>query len=308
MARPRGVDLSGSKVVAGVLATLTAAVAASYLGVAGTLIGAAVASVVSTVGNELYKHYLIRSQERLRAAGALIQQRAATRARTGEHTAERTRDLARQAARRDGRPDREQTQTLPGLGADWRAAHQAAARAGVTAAQRAAGDAGRVPGNGQPAGPGHWWQGPSRRQWAMAGALAAGIFLVVIAGITVFEVAVGKPLNAAVYGRHATGTTVSNVFSGHSAGTATSHPTGRSTPQPSTPGTSGSAGSSPAPSSPAPTPSSLSPSPVTSAPASAPPSSAGPSPGSSGVPTPGGQNGGAQPGGAPQSGAATPVP
>jgi hypothetical protein len=304
MARPRGVDLSGSKVVAAVLATLTAAVAASYLGVAGTLIGAAVASVVSTVGNELYQHYLLRSQERLKAAGSLIQQRAAARARTGERTAERTRDLARQAARRDGRPDPEQTQTLPGLGADWRA-HQVAARAGLTAAQRAAGDAGAAPGNGQVAGPGHWWQGLTRRQWAMAGALAAGIFIVVIAGITVFEMAVGKPLNAAVYGQHATGTTVSNVLGGHSSGTATPQPTGHHAPQP---GTSGSAGSSSAPSSPAATPSSLSPSPVTSTPASAAPSSAVPTTGSSLAPTTGTQGGGAKSGGAPQSGAATPVP
>jgi hypothetical protein len=86
MSRPRGIDLSGSKVIAGVLATLTGAVAASYLGVAGTLVGAAVGSLSSTMGTEVYRHYLIRSQERLKAAGVLRQRWAAGRA-AGRHAA-----------------------------------------------------------------------------------------------------------------------------------------------------------------------------------------------------------------------------
>ncbi len=72
MSGPRGLNLSGTQVIASVLATLTGAIAASYLGVAGTLVGAAVGSISSTMGTEIYKHYLQRSQERLRTAGQVV--------------------------------------------------------------------------------------------------------------------------------------------------------------------------------------------------------------------------------------------
>ncbi len=307
MARLRGISLSGSQLVASVLATLSAAIAASYLGVAGTLVGAAVGSVVSTVGNEVYKHYLIRSQERLKAAGVLIQHRTASHTRTGAQVT-RTADMAQQARRGDRAAGAERTETLPGLGADWQAAQRPAGPDGATAAQRAAGEAGATAGQDQATGPGHWWEGISRRQWGMVGVIAAGIFLVVIAGITVFEVSVGKPLNASVWGRHATGTTVGNALTGHPSGRASPQPAGRSTAQPTTPGSSGSAGSSsPAvPSSPA--PSGTSPSPVTSAPAPTPPSSAVPTTGSSAAPTAGAPGAGAQPGTGQNAGVARPAP
>ena len=72
MSGPRGLNLSGTQVIASVLATLTGAIAASYLGVGGTLVGAAVGSISSTMGTEIYKHYLQRSQERLRTAGQVV--------------------------------------------------------------------------------------------------------------------------------------------------------------------------------------------------------------------------------------------
>ena len=75
MGRPR-FDLSGSQVVASLLAAMTGAVAASYLGIAGTIIGAAVMSVASTAGAAVYKHYLARSRERLKAAAVVIAPRA----------------------------------------------------------------------------------------------------------------------------------------------------------------------------------------------------------------------------------------
>jgi hypothetical protein len=68
MAASRRLNLSGIQVSAGLLATLTGAVAASYLGVGGTLIGAAIGSLASTVGGEIYRHYLGRTHERLRGA------------------------------------------------------------------------------------------------------------------------------------------------------------------------------------------------------------------------------------------------
>ncbi|WP_084957741.1 hypothetical protein [Thermoactinospora rubra] len=59
-------ELSVPQVAGGALAAVTAAVAASYLGVTGTVIGAAVASVASTVGGAVYTHYLQRTGEKVR--------------------------------------------------------------------------------------------------------------------------------------------------------------------------------------------------------------------------------------------------
>ena len=64
---PPGLHLSATQVVASALAAVTATLAASYLGVAGTLIGAAVASVVTVVGNTLYSHSIARTRDRMRA-------------------------------------------------------------------------------------------------------------------------------------------------------------------------------------------------------------------------------------------------
>ena len=54
-----------SKVVAGTLAAVSAAVLGSFLGVAGTLAGAALASIVGSVGTELYERSLHRGAKRL---------------------------------------------------------------------------------------------------------------------------------------------------------------------------------------------------------------------------------------------------
>ena len=88
MSGRRGLNLSAAQVIASVLATLSAAVAASFLGVAGTLLGAALGSVFSTMGTEIYKHYLQRSEERLRTAGQVLYHSAA-KTKTGDTQATR---------------------------------------------------------------------------------------------------------------------------------------------------------------------------------------------------------------------------
>ncbi len=62
--------LSATQLVATALAAITATIAASYLGVTGTVIGAAVASVVSAVGNAVYGHSLRSTQARVRPGTA----------------------------------------------------------------------------------------------------------------------------------------------------------------------------------------------------------------------------------------------
>jgi hypothetical protein len=58
-------QLTVTQVVASVLAAVTATVAASFLGVSGTVIGAAVASLLTVVGNAVYAHSLHRTKARV---------------------------------------------------------------------------------------------------------------------------------------------------------------------------------------------------------------------------------------------------
>ncbi|WP_043614172.1 DUF4179 domain-containing protein [Nonomuraea candida] len=81
----RKFELSMPQILGGALAAVTAAVAASYLGVAGTVIGAAVVSVASTVATAVYTHYLKQTGERVKQHTPLIVRR--------EHPAEETRPV-----------------------------------------------------------------------------------------------------------------------------------------------------------------------------------------------------------------------
>lgn len=60
------IQLSVAQVVAGALASVSAAVVASKFGLAGTLLGAAVTSVVATIGGALYRHSIERANARVR--------------------------------------------------------------------------------------------------------------------------------------------------------------------------------------------------------------------------------------------------
>jgi hypothetical protein len=167
MSGPRGIQLSGSQVIASVLATLTGAVAASYLGIGGTLVGAAVGSIASTMGTEIYKVYLQRSQERLRSAGQVLYHSAA-RTRTGNtmsqtgagaasggrHAASGGTDPREGTARETEVWDRRQygvprdsheTQMIPGLATQWHGATNGGSSNGGSSH---AGPGNGAPGNG----------------------------------------------------------------------------------------------------------------------------------------------------------------
>ena len=68
-AEKRSGGLSVTQVCGGALAAVTAAVAASFLGVAGTLVGAAVGSVISTIAATLYSTSLNRAAKVSRTLG-----------------------------------------------------------------------------------------------------------------------------------------------------------------------------------------------------------------------------------------------
>ncbi|MFG1956072.1 hypothetical protein [Nonomuraea sp. NPDC049028] len=62
----RKFELSMPQIAGSALAAVTAAVGASYLGVGGTVIGAALMSVASTVATAVYTHYLKRTGEKVK--------------------------------------------------------------------------------------------------------------------------------------------------------------------------------------------------------------------------------------------------
>ena len=59
------IQLSVTQVVVGALAAVSAAVVGSTFGLAGTLLGAAVTSIVSTVEGALYLHSLEQARTRI---------------------------------------------------------------------------------------------------------------------------------------------------------------------------------------------------------------------------------------------------
>jgi hypothetical protein len=305
MSGRRGLNLSAAQIIASVLATLSAAVAASFLGVAGTLLGAALGSVVSTMGTEIYKHYLQRSEERLRSAGQVLYHSAARTgtgstdaqagaASGGRHAAHQgsagqpgvTRDLgSRDVAGRDpanqdtavwdrrqyGTPrDSRETQTISGFGTEWAGAanggpaNGGAANGGASngwdgsgknAGQHANGSITPEGADGDAAGHGSVWAaitsffaGLTRRQWLTYGGIAAGLFIVVIAGIVVFQLAVGRPPLSSPVG-HATRQQQRTT---HPSSTPSATPTGST---PTSPTSSASTSGAPTPASGTPTPS-----------------------------------------------------
>src|SRR5579875_1866048 len=237
----RRIDLSATQVIASVLAAVTGAIAASYLGVAGTIIGTAVMSVAGTAGAAIYKHVLGRGQEKLKSAAAQMSPAAYRRPRrTADPASAETEILpayrewrrppsAGPATRWDtGRA----TEPLAGPGTRWGAgrggqtvpagwtrpvggngAGQLDWRAAATRRDTLTGG----PGAGRP-GPRGSAGGRRRPRWLVPAAAALGVFLAVLGLVTAFEAAAGKPLDALIWGRHGTGTSVGSLVSGSTGG------------------------------------------------------------------------------------------
>lgn len=92
----RKLDLSPIQVMASALAAVSAAFFASWLGTAGTLIGAGVGSIVATVGAATYSYSLKRSAEAVRRRAAAVREASLLNAglpRPGRSTATPTEQL-----------------------------------------------------------------------------------------------------------------------------------------------------------------------------------------------------------------------
>jgi hypothetical protein len=83
-------DVSTTQLIASGVATLVAAVGASYLGIYGTIIGAGLMSVMSTAGSAVVKHYLDQGRNQIKDLTHL--QAAVNRRGTAEQAAAEARD------------------------------------------------------------------------------------------------------------------------------------------------------------------------------------------------------------------------
>src|SRR6201996_1051137 len=64
--RPKqGIELNTVQLVSSMAAAVTGAVLTSYLGDGGTILGTAVGSGASTAGFAVYKHYLVRTKDKV---------------------------------------------------------------------------------------------------------------------------------------------------------------------------------------------------------------------------------------------------
>ena len=281
----RRIELSATQVIASMLAAVTGAIAASYTGIAGTMIGVAVMSLASTAGAAVYKHYLGRSQERLRSAAIVIAPVIAPLANHNGMAGHRRRASAHAQALGDqAQADGQQARidaASAGASGGW---GQPPAETGRQADSPGAGDGAASWENSPGAGDGaaskdRAGRGSGKRRWLAVVGTAIGVFVFAIVGITAIEVAAGKPLDALIWGRHTTGTTIgdatgaqrSRSASGPTPSDVTPSPSGRPTTTPTptptstspTPAPSSSSTRSPSPS---PSPSQSSPGPAPASP------------------------------------------
>jgi hypothetical protein len=257
-------DLSTTQLVAGGLATLAAAVGASFLGVYGTIVGAAFMSVASTAGAAVCKHFLDQGREQLKershphGAGAAGEARAAAERATD---ADPTRTVVwpggfdgggdPSATRFDLPPDVTRVDRSPAETVADDLAAAATASGGV-------GPEGRSPRDAA-------WRDAfrstldwARRRWAVLAVSSVAVFAVVMAGITVMEKITDRPASGWVGANDGRGTTWGNLGGGNGGGgggTPTESPSPEGTQDDtSRPGDDPSSGPD-APTSPAPRPS-----------------------------------------------------
>jgi hypothetical protein len=179
-------EIDWVKTIAGALAAVSSAVLLSTLGAAGTLIGAALGSVIVTVGGALYSQGLATSRQQLARA------QSAARLHVGIAQAE-----LRRAHRENG-----DTATVD--------SHVVEAEERLDEAQE---DLDAL--DDQPAGPG-WRERVRVLPWKRISLVAAGLFAAAIVAITAFELATGDSVSEITGGTSEGdgGTTISHIGGG----------------------------------------------------------------------------------------------
>ncbi|NKZ04393.1 hypothetical protein [Actinomadura latina] len=231
-------DLSTTQLIASAAATAVAALGASYLGVYGTIIGAALMSLISTAGSAVGKHYLDQGRDQIKE---LTHLQTAVRRRTAAESAAdeaRSADPTRtavwsgdpNATRFDPFGDPNATRLDPGGDPGATRRDPVDAVAGSLAGE-AGEDAVREVVRRTA------WQNTvewAKAHWAKLAVSSAAVFAIVIGGITAYEAATGEPIG----GGGNRGLTVTNVVDGGGGqpdGTPSQDPSGGPTEPGTTP-------------------------------------------------------------------------
>jgi hypothetical protein len=174
------------QVAASALAAVSSAVLLSTLGVAGTLIGAALGSVVATIGTSLYTRTLDVSRQQVAAQAAALRRVTSARTELDEVV----------SARRRGEAVSETQVALAGQELDE-------AEEVLTTDEA-------------PSTPGvRRWEWPPQLSWRRLAVLAAAVFVVAMATITAFELTTGQAVSVYTGGSdRKTGSTVPGLGSG----------------------------------------------------------------------------------------------
>ncbi|MDA0567087.1 hypothetical protein LG943_22610 [Streptomonospora sp. S1-112] len=238
--RRKRLDLSVPQVVGAGVATLTAATLASFLGVYGTIIGAAVMSVLSTAGTAVFQHLAERSGETARnlaarSGGRRPDSARGALARSGPGTADGDTLLAA-ATETDTALGARSERAYAGGAAD--ADDLQATRALPTVGGGERNRTGTAPEPAEPAEPRTWW-----RHWRFVAVPAAVVFVAAMAAILVFELFTGQSLSDTVRGSDS-GSAPTLLGGGQADGAQESVPDSEATP---TGGTGEDTGTAPQP-------------------------------------------------------------
>jgi hypothetical protein len=231
----RGPDISAAQVAGSALAAVSAAVVASFLGVGGTIIGAALGSLVASIGGAVYSQSFQRAGYKLGETKVLT---VVTRARLGPHEPGEPTD--------PGHPGPSDVPVIEDPVTDDGApgAESGAAGAGVSVPTVTT----EPPKPGPLPPPGG--RIPRWLSWKAAVALTVVAFVLAVAVISLTEFVLGRPISGG-----SGGTTISHLVKPGK----TTHPT----PKPTTPLPSSTTTPVPTPATPAPSISSPTISPTT---------------------------------------------
>ena len=198
--------VSTVQVGASAAAAVTSALAASFFGVAGTLIGAAVGSIISTLAGALYADYLRRAAERIKLTRSVVIQRipAPVLSTAPQRRPTRPTDLpGRESMQPIGDERNDETVVVPVQDAsELRLRPEGMENLIQSGASRAGSN-----GAGTHGRPSHQpgWSTGKKSALALAAISGAG-FLIALGVVLVTETALGHPVSGGT-----SGTTISNI-------------------------------------------------------------------------------------------------
>ena len=215
----RTLGLSTAQVIGSALAAMSGAFSASFLGTTGTLIGAAVGSVIATVGAAIYTHSLQRTGQVVKRTAVVVKQGALL---TGAVP----------------RPD-------PGMVASEAPVRDPNAPDPGDASTDGPRDEPRVDSDAEPGEPLHrddgagffarFFAGSRDLPWVKVALASMAVLVAALGGITAVEAITGKPISSLLGGDRGDGTTVGHVVGDDDRQTEEEQPPQQDTPAPEEP-------------------------------------------------------------------------